>query len=89
MQKYSSRRETNLLLKQMNFPLSFTWSYDPFGVISKLRVEQKTTPYVHTQRPKIEKYKLAHLGGKYVAGGRGAGIFKDNFRYSNTQRENI
>lgn len=40
----------------MNFPLNFTWSYDPFGMISKLRIEQKTTPYVHTQSPKIEKY---------------------------------
>jgi len=44
----------------MNFPLSFTWSYDPFGVISKLRVEQKATPYVHTQRPEIEKYMKQH-----------------------------
>ena len=40
----------------MKFPLSFTWSYDPFGMISKLRVEQKTSPYDHTQKPKIEKY---------------------------------
>lgn len=40
----------------MNFPLSFTWSYDPFGVISKLRVEQKANPYVHTQREEVEKY---------------------------------
>jgi len=48
--------EADLLLKQMNFPLSFTWSYERFGVISKLRVEQKDTPYVHTQRLEIEKY---------------------------------
>jgi hypothetical protein len=25
--------EANNLLKQMKFPLSFTWSYDPFGII--------------------------------------------------------
>lgn len=40
----------------MNSPLSFTWYYDPFGIIYKLRVEHKETPYLHTQRPKIEKY---------------------------------
>jgi len=48
--------EEDFLLKQMNFPLSFTWSYDPFGVVSKLRVEQKENPYVNTQRPEIENY---------------------------------
>lgn len=40
----------------MNFRLSFAWSYDPFGVIYKLRLEWKKTPYVHTQRPEIETY---------------------------------
>ena len=40
----------------MEFSLSFTWSYDPLGLISKMRVEHKTTPYTHTQRPKIERY---------------------------------
>lgn len=41
----------------MKFSLSFTWSYDPLGVISKLRVENKSTTYFHTFRPKIEKHK--------------------------------
>lgn len=45
----------------MNFPLSFTWSYDPFGIISKLRVKQKETPYVSTPRPEIEKYMNQHI----------------------------
>jgi len=49
--------EANKLLKKMQFSLSFTWSYDPLGIISKLRVETKSTPYFHTSRPKIEKYK--------------------------------
>ena len=40
----------------MKFSLSFTWSYDPWGIISKLRVENKTTPYMHTPRLEIEKY---------------------------------
>jgi hypothetical protein len=48
--------EADNLLKQMKFPLSFTWSYDPFGIISELRTKQKTTPYVHTQRPEVERY---------------------------------
>ena len=49
-------KEAYLLLKQMQFELSFTWSYDPMGIISKLRVEQKTTPYAHTPRSEIEYY---------------------------------
>ena len=40
--------ETDILLKQMKFPLSFIWSYDPFGIIYELRTKQNTTPYVHT-----------------------------------------
>ena len=39
----------------MKFILSFTWSYDPLGIISKLRVETKTTPYTHTQRLETER----------------------------------
>jgi hypothetical protein len=48
--------EVDTLLRQMKFTQSFTWSYDPFGIISELRSKQNTTPYVHTQRPKIERY---------------------------------
>jgi hypothetical protein len=48
--------EADLLLKQMNFPIRFTWSYDPFGIIYEMRTKQKTTPYMRTQRPEIEKY---------------------------------
>lgn len=36
--------KANKLLKEMKFALSFTWSYDPLGIISKLRVEKKFTP---------------------------------------------
>ena len=49
--------EVDKLLKEMQFSLSLTWSYDPLGVISKLRVEKKYTAYFHTCRPEIEKYK--------------------------------
>jgi hypothetical protein len=47
--------ESFLLLKHMKFPMSFTWSYDPFFIIYELRTKHKTTPYVHTQRPEIER----------------------------------
>jgi len=40
----------------MNFELSFTWSYDPLGVISKLMVEQNATPSAHTPSSEIEQY---------------------------------
>jgi len=40
--------EVNRILKEMKFSLSFTWSYDPCDIISKLRVENKSTPYIHT-----------------------------------------
>lgn len=43
-------------MKEMNFTHSFTWSYNPWGIISKKRVENKSTAYIHTQRPEIEKY---------------------------------
>ena len=48
--------EADNMLKEMKFSLSFTWSYDPCGIILKLIVENKSTPYIHTSRPKIEKY---------------------------------
>ena len=52
----AATKEADELLKKMNFKLSSTWSYDPLGIISKLRVEQKTTPYGHIPRPEIEQY---------------------------------
>lgn len=48
----ATTKEADEILKKLNFKLSFTWSYDPLGIISKLRVEKKTTPYAHTPRPK-------------------------------------
>jgi hypothetical protein len=52
----STGEELDNLLKQMRFTMTSTWAYDPFGVISELRVKQRSTPYVHTQKPKVEKY---------------------------------
>lgn len=53
----AAAKEVDNLLRQMKFKLSFTQSYDPLGIISKLRVEQKTTPYVHIAKPEIKQYK--------------------------------
>lgn len=47
-------KEAYEILKKMNFKFTFTWSYYPLGIISKLRVEQKTTAYAHTPRLEIE-----------------------------------
>lgn len=40
----------------MTFQPSFTWSYDPFGIIYDFRVDLKMTPYNHNPRPEIEKF---------------------------------
>jgi len=52
----TTSKEADLLLKQLSFELSFTWSYGPFVMISGLMVEQKTTPYTHTLQQEIEQY---------------------------------
>lgn len=52
----SAGTEADRLLKNMNLQPSFTWSYDPFGIISALRVQLKATLYNHTPRPKLEKF---------------------------------
>ena len=39
----------------MKFSQSFTWSNHHLGIISRLRVENKTTPYTHTHRLEIER----------------------------------
>ena len=51
-----TREEVEKILKEMGFNHSFTWSYDPARAISTKRVENKSTPYVHTHKPSIKKY---------------------------------
>lgn len=48
--------EADSILKHMGFQPRFTWYYDPFNIITNLRVEFKITPYNHTPRSNIEKY---------------------------------
>lgn len=35
---------------------SFPWNYDPQGILSKLRVKCKLTPFTHESKPEIEKF---------------------------------
>jgi len=41
----------------MRFDTSFLWKYDPCEIISEMRVKNKNIPYVHSPKPKIEKFK--------------------------------
>jgi hypothetical protein len=56
---YNSRgigEEADRLLKEMIFFVSFTWHYDPCGVIFEMRIKNKNIPYVHISRPEVEKF---------------------------------
>ena len=48
----TATKEADKRLKEMDCTHSFTWSYDPLGIVSKKRVENKSTPYIHTHMPK-------------------------------------
>ena len=50
------REEEKNLLKEMMFVTSFTWHYDPCGIISEMWVRIKSVPYEHESKPKIEKF---------------------------------
>jgi hypothetical protein len=58
--------EVDNLLKQMNLTQSFTWNYDPFGVISELRVKQNSTPYAHVHKRQLKIFKSTERGIKLV-----------------------
>ena len=42
-------------LLEYRFDESFLWNYDPHGILSKMSVKCKLTPYIHDNKPKIEK----------------------------------
>jgi hypothetical protein len=44
------------MLKEMKFLTSFTWHYDPCGIISEMRVKNKNVPYAHESRLEIKKF---------------------------------
>jgi hypothetical protein len=51
-----TEEEADRLLKEMKFFMSFTWHYDPCGIISEMRIKNKNISYVHESRPEIEKF---------------------------------
>ena len=48
--------EAEKQLSEYKFSKKFLWYYDPYGIIKKMRVKCKLTPYIHEKKPKIEKF---------------------------------
>jgi hypothetical protein len=48
--------EADRMLREMKFLTSFTWHYDPCGIISEMRVKNKNVPYAHEPKPEIERF---------------------------------
>ena len=48
--------EGDRMLRDMKFLTSFTWHYDPCGIIYEMRVKNKNVPYAHESKPEIEKF---------------------------------
>jgi hypothetical protein len=53
---HGAGEESDRMLREMKFFLSFPWHYDPCGIISEMRVKNKNILYVHESKPKIEKF---------------------------------
>ena len=50
-----AEKEVTKKLSEFKFEESFPWNYDPQGILSKLRVKCKLTPFIHESKPEIEK----------------------------------
>ena len=58
---YNNREASVEVAKQLleyKFDESFLWNYDPYGIISKMKVKCKLTPYIHDKKPEIEEFKI-------------------------------
>ena len=51
-----AEKEAAKQLLEYKFEESFPWNYDPQGILSKLRVKCKLTPFIHEAKPEIEKF---------------------------------
>ena len=51
-----AKKESAKQLLEFRFEESFPWNYDPQGILSKLRVKCKLTPFIHEVKPEIEKF---------------------------------
>ena len=49
-----AEKEVDNLLKQIKFRLSFSWPYEPLGIMSKIIYKKKLTPYVHIEKKEID-----------------------------------
>ena len=49
-------KEARNQLLEYKFEESFPWNYDPKGILSKLRVKWKLTPFTHEDKPETEKF---------------------------------
>jgi hypothetical protein len=48
--------EADKILREMKFDTSFLWHYDPWGIITEMRVKNKNILYIHAPKPDIEKF---------------------------------
>ena len=51
-----SESEVAKQLLEYIFEEIFPWNYDPQGILSKIRVKCKLTPFIHETKSEIEKY---------------------------------
>ena len=51
-----AEKEVESQLLEYKLEESFPWNYDPQGILSKLRVKCKLTPFIHESKPEIEKF---------------------------------
>ena len=54
--KREAGAEAEKQLLDYKFSKNFLWLYDPYGIISKMRVKCKLTPYIHEKKFEIEKF---------------------------------
>ena len=51
-----AEQEATKKLLDYRFEDIFSWNYDPQGILSKMRVKCKITPYIHEKKLEIEQY---------------------------------
>lgn len=56
--------EIDKMIQDIYFKKGYKWSYDPHKIISRRKVKNSYSPYIHESRPEIEK--LAN-GGQFEA----------------------
>ena len=57
-----AEQEATKRLLEYRFEESISWNYDPQGILTKMRVKCKLTPYIHEKKPEIEQYVLKLSG---------------------------